>query len=65
MSLRWASQKPTTVATVSQIAVLRGGGVSWRSAYDVTPLGLPGANECGDSFADRRPQGAARSRGDP
>eukprot|EP00959_Pyramimonas_sp_CCMP1952_P060236 1258603-Pyramimonas_sp.AAC.1 len=33
----------------------RGGEVPRWSAYDVSPLGLPGAHERGDSCADRKP----------
>ena len=55
--LRWASQEPTKVATVSQFAVPRDGDASFWFAYDTTPLGFPGAHEHGDGSAVRSPQG--------
>ena len=36
-----------------------------RALCNVTLLGVPGAHESGDSFADRRPPGTARSHSHP
>ena len=60
-SLCWTSQEPTKVATVSQIAAPQGRRRLLGSPSDVAMLDLPGANESGDSFADRIPPGMARS----
>ena len=56
-SLRWATQQPSKVATVSQIAAPEDGEVKSESAWGPTPLATPAALESGDSFADRSPQG--------
>ena len=45
---RWTSQEPTKVATVAQFAAPEGREVSTGSAYNSTPLDLPGAHERGD-----------------
>ena len=55
--LRWASQEPTKVVTVSQFAASRAGEASFWFASAAAALGLPGAPERGVSFAVRAPQG--------
>ena len=59
-SLCWASQEPTKLATVSQIAAPQERRGLLGSPYNVTLLGFPGAHESGDSFADRSPPWTAR-----
>ena len=53
---RWTSQEPSNVAAISPFAVLRDGEVSFWTAYDTIPLGLPRSPR-GDSFTIRSPQG--------
>ena len=55
--LRWASQEPTNVATVSLFAAPRDGEASLWSAYDIAPVGLLGPRERCGNFAIRNPQG--------
>ena len=45
--LLWASQEPTRVVAVSQFSAPRDVEPSFWSAYDTTPLGLPGRNPQG------------------
>ena len=55
--LRWASQEPTNVATVSLFAAPRDGEASFWSAYDIAPVGLLGTREHCGNFVIRNPQG--------
>ena len=52
-----ASQEPPKLATASQFAAPRDGKASFWSAYDTTPLGLPGIRERCGCFAVHNPQG--------
>ena len=58
--LRWASQEPPKVASVSQFAAPRDGDASFWFVCNATPPGLRGAPERGDSFAVCSPQGRRR-----
>ena len=53
------------MATLSQLAAPRDGEASFWSENGTIPLGLPGAYESGDSFADRSPPGNGEASSDP
>ena len=60
-SLRWTSQEPTNVTSVSQVATPRDGDASFCFACGATPpAGPPRTHETGDRFAAADPQGRRR-----
>ena len=55
--LRWASQEPTNVATVSLLAAPMDGEACLWFAYGIAPVGLLGTREPCGNFAIRNLQG--------